>query len=217
MADQPKEKPAAAPEAASAPAAPKKGGPPIKTIAVVLVMLIAEAALIVGVLSMVGKPSDVKAVEVHEGEHTPIDKTVEISVLADKFMNNASGRVWVWDAEVYITAKERHAGADPDAAAPAGDGHGGGHGAADAHAADAHGPAQPTVRDLLKQRTAEIRTGISAIFSSAQHTYFTEPGRETLSRQILDYLRGIVGQDEKGEERIQSVLIPKCMGYPADY
>ncbi|HVZ92879.1 MAG TPA: hypothetical protein VG797_00060 [Phycisphaerales bacterium] len=216
MPDDAKEKSKSAPEPATAAAAPAKSSS-AKTIVVVLVMLVVEAAAIVGAVMFLGKPSDVKAVELEEAKHAEEEKLVEIPVLTEQFMNTSSGRTWIWNTEVVAVVKKRHAGEAPAAAGAAGGGHGGGdHGGGEAsdHGHEAHAS---TVREDLEQRKAQIRTGIGAIFSAAQHNYFTEPGRETLSRQMLEYLRRVFGQDETGEERVQNVLIPKCLGSPLDY
>ena len=201
---------------AEAPAEPakapeKKGGLPIKTIVIVLVMLVVEAVGLVAVLTMFGKPSEVKGVELKHEEHSAGDELVEIPIVAEKFTNSSSGRVWVWSVEVVAVAKQKHAGADESAGKKDSGGHG------DAAATDGGHGAGSTVRVELKAKMAKIRTGIGAIFSSAQHSYFTEPGRETLSRQVLQFLREVFGQDAEGEERIQAVLIPNCLGFPADY
>lgn len=203
---------------AEAPAEPakapeKKGGLPIKTIVIVLVMLIVEAVGLVAVLSMFGKPSEVKGVDMTHEEHSAGDELVEIPIVAEKFTNSSSGRVWVWSVEVVAVVKQKNAGA------PEADGKkdAGGHGAeASKEGEGAHG-GSATVRAELKAKMAKIRTGIGAIFSSAQHSYFTEPGRETLSRQVLQFLRDVFGEDAEGNERIEAVLIPNCLGFPADY
>ncbi|MDX2114384.1 MAG: hypothetical protein SFZ24_02015 [Planctomycetota bacterium] len=208
--------PAPAP-APAAEAAPPKKGLPVKTIAAVAVLLVVEAVVVIGVVKVLGKPSEVKGVELEHAEHDDSAMLVEIPLLHEKFTNNSSGRVWMWDTEVILKVKKKHAG-EPEAEGgeKKDDGHGGGkEEAADAHAAEK--PAGMTVREEMKQRMAEIRTGVGAIVSAAQHPYFTEPGRETLSRQILEYLRGVFGQDAEGHERIEEVLIPRCLGFPADY
>jgi len=202
MADKPADK---APEQVD----PPKKGLSMKTIIAVLVMLVFEAVAIVGVITVFGKPSEVKGVGLDHGEHEAHDALVEIPVLVEKFTNSASGRVWIWDTEIVMVVKEKHAGPDPSAE-KADDGHGGG-GGKDGHAAPAG------VRAELHAKRAQVRTGIGAIFSSAQQSYFTEPGRETLSRQTLAYLREVFGKDAEGHERIEAVLIPKCLGFPADY
>lgn len=218
MADDAKKKDEAAP-AAEAPA--KKGGLPIKTIIVVLVMLAVEAGALIFVMGMLGKPNDVKAVELDHHDDMEGEKPVEVPILTDSFMNNSSGRVWIWQAEIVAVVKAKHAGPDPKAPpAPAGDGHGeekkDDHAAA-AHGGDAHAKPMTAVREELEQKKAQIRTGIAAIFSAAQHNYFTEPGNETLTRQILEFLRQTFGQDETGDERVIKVLMPKCLGQPLEY
>lgn len=188
-----------------------KKGLPTKTIAIVLVMLVAEAVIVMGAVTMLGKPSEVQGVGLEEGHNTEGDQLVEIPIVREKFTNNSSGRVWIWDAEIVVVAKMKHAGA-----APSEDGEDDGHGGGGDGGGDDHGHG-PMLRAELAARRAEVRTGIGAIWSGAQHSYFTEPGRETLSRQVLEYMRDLFGQDAEGEERIQTVLIPRCLGFPADY
>lgn len=207
--------PAAAPEAKDGGA--KKGGLPIKTVGLILGLLVAEGAGIVVLMNMMGKPSEVKATEIHDDHDAEGEKLVELPVLSERFTNNSSGRLFVWDVEILITSKTKHAGdisvlAKDAKAAPKKDAHG----AEAAHGDKGHAPALG-VAEELKARTAEIRTGIGTIIASAQHPYFTEPGRETLTRQILEYLRGTFKQDPQGEERIQAVLIPKCLGMASDF
>lgn len=211
MAAEAPAEPAKAPE-------PAKGGLPVKTIAVVLVLLVLEAVGVVAFLTMFGKPSEVKGVGLEEDHHAETDQLVEIPVVSEKFTNSSSGRVWVWNTEIVAVVKKKNAG-EPEPAQPAkkGGGHGeGGGGAGGGGGGEGHSAAL-TVREELKAKMAKVRTGIGAIFSSAQHSYFTEPGRETLSRQILVFLREVFGQDAEGHERIESVLIPNCLGFPADY
>ncbi len=203
--------PAPAPAPAAEP--PKKQGLPVKTIAVVVVMLVVEAALVVGVMTILAKPAEVHGIGLETDEAAKLEIPVEIPVLSEKFTNNSSGRVWIWDAEILVKVKTKHAGQDP-AGDKAGD-HGTGSGGD--KKSKGHGSRGMNVREELATRMAEVRTGIGAIWSSAQHSYFTEPGRETLTRQVLEYLRGVFERDAEGEERIQAVLIPRCIGFPADY
>ncbi len=208
--------PAPAPEAKDAGG--KKGGLPVKTIGMILGLLVLEGGAIVALMSMMGKPSEVKATEVHDDHDAEGEKLVELPVLSERFTNNSSGRLFVWDMEILIKSKAKHAGdasvlaKDAKAAPKKKDDHGGG----DAKAGAGHAPALG-VAEELKARIAEVRTGIGTIVASAQHPYFTEPGRETLTRQILEYLREVFKQDPQGEERVQSVLIPKCLGFPSDF
>jgi len=216
MSDKAPDKKGEAPAATTSEAAPKKGGLPVKTIGLILGLLVAEGVGIFVLMNMLGKPSEVKATQMHDDHDSEKDKLVELPVLSERFTNNSSGRMFVWDVEILIKSKTKHAGdvsllAKDAKAKPAKDAHGAEGGAA------GHGPPAIGVAEELKARLAEIRTGIGSIIASAQHPYFTEPGRETLSRQILEYLQGAFKQDPQGEERIQSVLIPKCLGYPSDF
>lgn len=217
MSDKPAEKKEQAPASEPKAEAGKKGGLPVKTIGIILGLLVGEAAGIFVLMNMLGKPSEVKATEIHDDHDAEGEKLVELPILGEKFTNNSSGRLYVWDIELLMKVKSKHAGdvsvLAKDAKPAKKADHGGGHG--DAGAA-AHAPALG-VAEELKARQAEIRTGIGTIIASAQHPYFTEPGRETLTRQILEYLREVFKQDPQGEERVQGVLIPKCLGFPSDF
>lgn len=73
------------------------------------------------------------------------------------------------------------------------------------------------VEETLEARAAEIKTGISQIIRTAHHNHLKEPNLETLTRQFREFLRQIFGDDAEGEPRVQAVLIPKCVGFPADF
>ena len=76
-----------------------------------------------------------------------------------------------------------------------------------------------TVGMEIEGKQALIRTGVSKIIAAAQHAYFNEPGRETLTRQIQEFMNGkeVISPNAEGEPRIEAVLIPGCIGFPADY
>ena len=162
-----------------------KTKPPIRTIAVVLVMLVVEGAAIVGIMTMFGGPAEVVAQPGLFGESTsPELQPVEIQLLQERLTNNASGRIFIYDTEIQIVTQERH---------------------------------RQAVQTVVDNRMASIRTGISKIFAAGAHSYFAEPGLETLTRQVTEFLHSIFPEDGEGEEMITGVLIPKCMGFPADY
>lgn len=73
------------------------------------------------------------------------------------------------------------------------------------------------VQRVLEERRAEIKTGISQIWRNAHQRHLTEPDLATLNRQTKTYLDEIFGADSEGEQRIQRVLLPKCVGFPADF
>jgi len=73
------------------------------------------------------------------------------------------------------------------------------------------------VERVLEERQAEIKTGISAIWRNAHQRHLTEPSLDTLNRQVTSYLNEIFGHDSESEPRIARVLLPKCVGFPADF
>lgn len=189
---QPQQAQAPAQEGASKPApeagkeAPKKKGLPIKTLVMIVGLMAVEGIAIFGAMSVMGKPSGVHGAVEHVGEQDPHEDLVELPVLNERFVNNADGRLWVWDTEIMVVVKEKH---------------------------------HYEVEEKLAKNAAKIRTGIGTIWSAGRLADFNEPGRVTLSNQVLEYLRTQVFEkatvDE--EDRIVEVLIPKCMGFPADY
>lgn len=168
---------------ASTGAAGKKGLP-IKAVLIVLALLLVEAAVVIGVVS-VGRPPD--AVKGGEIELAPVDALNEIGeilIAHDKFPNHQTGRVWLWDVEVQAQVKQMHLA---------------------------------YVEKVLQERGAEIKTGISQIVRTAHQKHLEEPNLETLTRQFAQYLREVFGEDPNGEARIQRVLLPQCVGFPADF
>ena len=81
----------------------------LKAIIMVAVMLIAEAGIIIGLLMVVGKPTDVSALEPGLGEAAPAegDKIVEMLVLDAKLFNNKSGMSYMYDTEIYAHVKQK--------------------------------------------------------------------------------------------------------------
>ncbi|MGD9692783.1 MAG: hypothetical protein AB7G17_05715 [Phycisphaerales bacterium] len=73
------------------------------------------------------------------------------------------------------------------------------------------------VTATLTTRSAEVKTGIARIWRTGQHAYFNEPGLETLTRQVREFLNGIVGQGADGQPMIERVLIPRCVGFPTEF
>ncbi len=95
-------------KAAEAEANDNKKKLPIKTIAVLAVVLIVEAVAIIGVFSMSGQPSDIQADPTAKTESDLAEQMVEELVVAEKFQNVRSGKPFIYDTEVYITMKRKH-------------------------------------------------------------------------------------------------------------
>lgn len=71
--------------------------------------------------------------------------------------------------------------------------------------------------DRIRERDeATITEGVGLIFRRAHDRHLREPGLETITRQLTDYLNKIFGLDADGLPRIDRVIIPECKGFPAD-
>jgi flagellar basal body-associated protein FliL len=185
MADKEKPKADAKPEGAAGEAAPKKkGGLPIKTIAIVAVVMALEAGALVFLLGL-GSPKASKAEDGHELVHDDSNELEEVEIIADEtFQNMQTGQVWVWGISIYAQVKKKNV---------------------------------EFVDNVLGQRQAEVREGISQIVGRAQHTQLKEPDRQTLNRQVSALLEKVIKPDEDGKARIERLIISKCTGYPADF
>jgi flagellar basal body-associated protein FliL len=94
---------------AAADAAPAKKGLPIKTIAIVVVVMIVEAIAVFAVVGMSSKkPVEAEAKELHGEDHADKEAQVEIPLIEEKFQNMSTGRVWVWDTSVVIKVKKKN-------------------------------------------------------------------------------------------------------------
>lgn len=73
------------------------------------------------------------------------------------------------------------------------------------------------ITDLLTARAAEIKTGIARIWRTAQHNHFNEPGLETLTRQVTEFLDSVLGLNADGKSYLERVLISRCVGFPTEF
>jgi hypothetical protein len=157
---------------------------PLKVIALILGLLIAEAGIVLALAHMWGKPSEVQGADVQSLAVDQLEQTLELLVVEDRFPNHQTGRVWLWETEIQIQVRQKH---------------------------------REYVERMLEERRAEIKTGVSQIWRNAHQRHLTEPNLETLNRQVSTFLHQLFGQDSQGEQRVQRVLIPKCVGFPADF
>jgi flagellar basal body-associated protein FliL len=119
-----------------------------------------------------------------EGQAAPIDKrkTVEINVLDFKAPNKLSGRTFLYDVSIYLVTKNEFA---------------------------------EQVKQTIKDRDALIKDRIRTIIAQSDPEKLgggSEPGLETLRRQVKYQLDEIVG-----EQMISEVLIPRCIPFRTDY
>ncbi|MCC6660874.1 MAG: hypothetical protein IT437_08310 [Phycisphaerales bacterium] len=107
MADKPEKAPAEAPKPDAAAAATKKKSP-IKLIAIVGGLMVAEGAGAVLLLGAMGPKPQTAVADIHEDEHAESVTSVEIPVADERFQNMQTGRVWTWDIAVVLKVKPKN-------------------------------------------------------------------------------------------------------------
>lgn len=100
--------PAKAEEGADA-AKPAKKKLPIKTIAIVAVLMAVEGAAVFVVLGSGTPASGHAATDPAHLVDDDSDKTQEIELVSDKFQNLTSGHPWVWDVSIFLQVKNKNA------------------------------------------------------------------------------------------------------------
>jgi len=130
-----------------------------------------------------------KGEKAEKGEHgekpvKPIDKkrAVEVRVLEFKAPNKMTGRTFIYDLKICVLTK---------------------------------GEYQSRVEDTIKEREALIQDRIRTIVAQSDPEKLggaSEPGLETLRRQVKYQLDEIVG-----EGMIDEVLVPRCIPLRTDY
>lgn len=81
---------------------------PLKVVGIVAGIMLAEAAGVVFLVGMMGRPPQEAAAEVHGEDHDALDGTVEIELVDDRFQNMQSGRVWSWEIAVFLKVKKKN-------------------------------------------------------------------------------------------------------------
>jgi len=88
---------------------PVKKGLPIKTIGIVAVLMVLEAAAVFFFVGKTGPaPQAAAAQEIHGAGEPDAESTVELPLIADRLQNMQTGRVWIWDTEIYLKVKTRN-------------------------------------------------------------------------------------------------------------
>jgi flagellar basal body-associated protein FliL len=201
MAEEAKKKAEAPPpaEKKDAAAAPAKGGLLSKTPVLLGAAMIVEAVVLFGGFKFLGGgPKASQAVELaaavqaadkaEGGEKgaagAPADKNspVEIPVIDFRAPNKQTGRTYLYDVSIYVVAKQENSDA---------------------------------VKALITSHSELIQDRIRTIIAQSDPDKLgggSEPGLETLRRQIKYQLDQIVG-----DGLIDEVLIPRCIPYRADF
>ncbi len=197
MAEKPDKKSDAYPSAAAgdkAAAAPKSGLLANTPVLLTGVMII-EAAVLIGGFKMLGGggPQHAAGAEFIESENTTNGgkgdgksasrrKTAELLVLDFKAPNKVNGRTFLYDVSIYVVVKAKD---------------------------------EQLVKDTLKEREALIKDRVRTIIAQSDPEKLvggSEPGLETLRRQVKYQLDTIIG-----EGVIDEVLVPKCIPFRTDY
>ena len=109
-------------------------------------------------------------------------KTVELLVLEFKAQNKQSGRTFLYDVAIYIVTRSEF---------------------------------ETQVKDTIKAREALIKDRVRTIIAQNDPEKLgggSEPGLETLRRQVKHQLDEIVG-----EGLIEEVLVPRCIPFRTDF
>lgn len=107
MAEHAEKKPEGGGEAEAKPAKKK---PPMVPIAVVAAVMAVEGALVFVVAGMTKGGQTASASELHEGGHgTEGEEMAEVPVFQGKFQNQTSGKVWIWETEIVLEVRQKHA------------------------------------------------------------------------------------------------------------
>jgi flagellar basal body-associated protein FliL len=110
------------------------------------------------------------------------NKTVELNVVDFKAPNTQNGRRYIYDVSVFVSVK---------------------------------GEFEPKVKEKIKDRDALIKDRLRTILGQMDPEKLgggSEPGLETLRRQIKSQLEIIIG-----DGMIDEVLVPRCIPFRADF
>lgn len=198
MSDKPEKKPEAAKADAAAPSPeakekPAKGGLLTKMPVLLGGVMVIEAAVLFAGFKMFGsKPKAADAAilatadggESSGGENGTAkkSKTVEVPVGDYKALNRTNGRTFLYDLSIYVVVKAEN---------------------------------EQKATDAFKDGKALIEDRIRTIIAESDPDKLgggSEPGLETLRRQVKYQLGRIVG-----DGMIEEVLVPRCIPYRTDY
>jgi flagellar basal body-associated protein FliL len=189
MSEKAEKKPEAAPAAEKKDAA-KSGGIMTKTPVLLGGVMLLEAVVLFAGFKFVGGPKSASAADLT----TPIkkegaddkaatkDQTAELQLLESRFPNKQSGRMFLYDVSIVLTVK--------------------------AEALD-------KVKKVIADRDALIKDRVRTIIAQLDPEKLgggSEPGLETMRRQVKFQLDEIVG-----EGLIDEVLVPRCIPFRTDY
>lgn len=86
----------------------KKKSLPIKTIAIVAVIMLLEGVGVFALVSMTGAPSSAKAAMLAEGDEAAGEVVEEVELIKSRFQNLSTGRVWDWQTEIFLKVRQKN-------------------------------------------------------------------------------------------------------------
>lgn len=213
-------KKAAAPEAEAAAKPKKKGGK--KVLIVVVGAMVAEAVVLMGVLKLGGPQSTQAGEQSHSLEADGSQIPKELLVVEDKFQNLQTGRVWVWDASIFVQVKTKHAPAVEEILKRRGATVREGMSQIFSRAQHAQlvEPDRQTLNrqilafleKLMEEEKATLENGPSPEAAKSDKGHGKEDAHAAAP---VSHAGPDEAVDPKGV--IQKVLIPKCRGFPTDF
>jgi flagellar basal body-associated protein FliL len=91
-----------------APEPPAKKKRPVKVIAAVAGLMVAEAVGVYVLIGMTGSGTQHAAAEIHGADQGELQQLVEIGLVEDKFQNMQTGKVWLWDTQIVLKVKKKN-------------------------------------------------------------------------------------------------------------
>lgn len=84
----------------------KKSG--LRGLIVIAGMLLVEAVVIIGAMTVVAGPKPVQAADILPELQPEEEKTIEVLVLDDRLPNSRSGANYLYDTEIWVHVKKKH-------------------------------------------------------------------------------------------------------------
>ncbi len=188
MADKDKKEKQEKPAEATPADAPKKKGLPLKTIMVIAALMIFEGVGVFFVLGAMGGPKVSHAeTDPKTLKHDDTDDTIEVP-LFEKDVEKFQSHS---SGQVWVWSVSV--------------------------VLQVKNKNEERVNNVLGNRKAEIKEGLSQIIGRAPISQLKEPERQSLNRQVSALLEKIIGHDADGKPLVERILIPTCSGYPASF
>lgn len=71
-------------------------------------LMLVEGVVVFGAVKMLSAPAKSEAAQLHGDAHAAEEALVELSLVEDRFQNMQTGRVWLWDVQIFLKVKAKH-------------------------------------------------------------------------------------------------------------